>query len=606
MGSSNFLGLLFVVQPKITKKHNNTPALANVILYRFVYSSVFSVLAILILGLALLLSSVSYVFASSEGLETTEGEISEVPAEESPPPADIENTESESQSESDNLAEDFDDATDQSESDLLSSAIDLDEPESVSDTEISEVETGGHDNQSIDQAEPAIDGGDENVNQDQISSVTEDGSEDVAETIQNDESGDGGDSSSVDSDSGGDVEKDIVNEIETNIGSSTDEQVSDETQATTSDEIIERVDVVNNADNYYQFSREECVRVEDGSFYCGISDTEKTEDTEENRLLSAPDKDGDLEIFLYYNGEQTQITHNEVDDAAPYFDPVSNTIVWHRLINDRYQIISYDIDSGKEVQLTNGSVNNMEPSRYDDYIAWQRWVENNWEIILHDGKNERIISNSQSHDVAPLVYEDLVIWNTTDKTGKQQIVLYDLATEELSIIDDGGGSSVQNPRMVLVYETALENGDIVTKGFDLASRVVVPLSAQPHKVPEKIPNSDQTGETRALIQTKPTGKESEIVVTTPKTSPPDNQNNQATSSDSGISVSTTTKVVNPVPSATTSPTSSNTELTATSTTEFEDLIVPVFVPDSDTEASTTRPVEIEDLVIPSSQTIDSA
>ena len=87
---------------------------------------------------------------------------------------------------------------------------------------------------------------------------------------------------------------------------------------------------------------------------------------------------------------------------------------------------------------------------------------------------------------------------------------------------------------------------------------------------------------------------------------PGSCNNQATSSDSGISVSTTTKVVNPVPSATTSPTSSNTELTATSTTEFEDLIVPVFVPDSDTEASTTRPVEIEDLVIPSSQTIDSA
>ncbi len=78
--------------------------------------------------------------------------------------------------------------------------------------------------------------------------------------------------------------------------------------------------------------------------------------------------------------------------------------------------------------------------------------------------------------------------------------VYDRQTKEIETIADADGASLDNPRFVLVYDTKHENGDVETKGYDLRSGQVVPLSATPAPTPKELPDPEQTGEDRAFVQ----------------------------------------------------------------------------------------------------------
>ena len=255
-------------------------------------------------------------------------------------------------------------------------------------------------------------------------------------------------------------------------------------------------------DNMFAFNKNECTEVQDGSFYC----QKISYDTlAENDLFAAPDATGDMEIYVIQNGEQMKITDNAVDDASPYYDTRSKTIVWHRLVADRYQIISYDIETGTEEQITDTSVNNMEPTRNGSYTVWQRWVQNNWEIILLDDGVETQITDSIEHDIAPHIRGDLIIWNVRSSDGTQSLMTYDIGSEVFNEIKDTDGVSVANPRMLVMYEAQYQNGDTVMKGFDLVTGEVIPIERIPRELPADIPSPETTGEVRAL----PTNPQSE-------------------------------------------------------------------------------------------------
>lgn len=254
---------------------------------------------------------------------------------------------------------------------------------------------------------------------------------------------------------------------------------------------VERTDGLN-------FSKDECVVVADGSFYCN----KRLEKKVDNALFSAPDIDGDLEIFLVKDGKQVQITHNQTDDASPYFDNISNTIVWHRLINDRYQIVSYDLKTDKETILTTDSVNNMEPTRQGEYTVWQRWTGKSWNIVLStDGTITSLTNDEDSHNLTPRIQGVLVIWNHHTNSGEKKVGVYNLETKALIIVDDPEGMTVDNPRVVLMYDSLYPNGDIVTKGYDLISNQFIDIDSLPKKLPD-IPRSEEVKETKALTQTK--------------------------------------------------------------------------------------------------------
>ena len=387
-------------------------------------------------------------------------------------------------------------------------------------------------------------------------------------------------------------EVDIVSDIDlTNVSgdshttsSSSDENIQDyavnqqmdvaTSSSTTTGSVVDAYVLDSDA---YTFDQSQCIEVSGGSFYCS---TEKNTPVEiqEDALYSARDTQGDMEIYFVKNGTTFQVTDNNYDDSAPLFDPKSNSIVWHRLLNDRYQIVSYDVDSGKEELLTDTHSNNMEPARAGDITVWQRWVENNWEIILLQNGVETQLTSNIVPDIGPKINGDYVLWHTTNATGEKKVALYNLNTQSFTSIDDSDDGAIENPRFILMYDKTSANGDTITKGVDVLTGEVIPLAAAGGTLPDNIPKSDQTGETRALIQQKTNGTKEEQL---------DFDDSVQNPSVTGTSTPTTTQDLQAPTELVVSVASSSVEITeesldATSTSHIEDVVIPPLATTTDT------------------------
>lgn len=304
--------------------------------------------------------------------------------------------------------------------------------------------------------------------------------------------------------------------------SSTDEQIATSSEATL---------VVDHNSSAYEFDTKECASVGDGAFYC--SSTQDNAEFIQDGVFAAPDSDGDLEIFIRLNGEENKITSNTVDDGAPYYDALSERIVWHTNYNDRYQIISYDMETAEETKLTSASYNNMEPVAYGDITLWQAWVNNNWEIMMYDGEQVFQLTNNELHDVSPHMRSGYIVWQTQFAEG-WQVAVYDQETNHIEYVESEGGAKIENPRFVLVYDSTNEAGDIQTVGYDFDNKQSFTLNSIPAQLPDELPEPDQTGETRALIQNKHSVKGIEIEDQEPVPTGNNASSTTATSSENGI------------------------------------------------------------------------
>lgn len=445
------------------------------LLYRFVYKSRISFSVVFLLLISFTIQSVHKVYADEvvSGIDVTELVVSDDNYQ--PDISDVITTENQDLTETTEVTADVVD-----ENEILST-----------DTEISVEDSVGVSDETISQEiiETA------NTNETEIEELITDASSTTPEVNNTDI-----------------VLESDENSSSTNTGVNNEDLVSesDIVEETVENEVVEDEIVepptpmvsVTNSDSVFTFDKNQCTKLASGSFYCLELDKNLMQDA----LFAAPDADGDLEIFLVRGGVQSQITKNKMDDAAPYFDMNSNTIVWHRLVDDRYQIISYDIDSEVQTQLTSTAENNMEPTRQGKYTVWQRWVDGGWNIILSDGHNESQITHTSSSNIAPYVHGTLVVWNTFNKNGEKEIQMYDIKTGTYVTVDDPDGMSVSNPRMVFVYDSLHPNGDVVTKGYDILAKKFINLDTMPKELPDQLPESESTGETRALIQSKPTIK----------------------------------------------------------------------------------------------------
>jgi beta propeller repeat protein len=261
---------------------------------------------------------------------------------------------------------------------------------------------------------------------------------------------------------------------------------------------------VKDDPNQYIFDKTQCVSVGNGSFHC----TTNSETVEEqiNQTFSTKGNRGNLEIFITTKDGTKQITENDYDDSSPKYDQKSQRLVWQRLIDGRQQIIVYDLEEEVETQLTFGSENNMEPAVSGKYIVWQHWDSNDWEIMFYDGKSTKQITDNESQDIAPVVDDSYVIW-TSIGSDTQMVKVYSIETGGVQTISDHEGGAIVNPRFVLLYDTKMDNGDVITRGFDPETGLSSDLAATPRPEPIDIPSSDSTGETRALIQNKPPQRE---------------------------------------------------------------------------------------------------
>lgn len=353
--------------------------------------------------------------------------------------------------------------------------------------------------------------------------------------------------------------------------------------------------VVNDS-NRHQFGTDECIAVGGGSFYC--SNTENDEEFVDDMVYVAVDQDGDNEIFVRKNGEDHKITDNVTEDLAPFYDDRSDRVVWHALINDRYQIMSYSFDTQETMQLTHESYNNMEPSAFENTTVWQAWIDDNWEIMLFDSEVVTQLSEHDGHDVVPHIRGNYIMWQT-QYGDEWRVSVYDRTSGDIDVINGGNGTQVENPRLLLVYDSTDAQGDVKTLGYDLDSKEVVPLGALPAPLPQDLPEPDQTGETRAIIQNKPPTKDDTGVIDPDDESsgseppPPQNATSTIAATNSGINsetedtTGTTTLEIPPL------------DENATSTQGISDVLVPQTKVTETSEADTASSTEhIEDVVIP--------
>jgi len=289
-------------------------------------------------------------------------------------------------------------------------------------------------------------------------------------------------------------------------GSVVEDDTSSSSVTIVENPVVSLADTQNSLteDNFYQFNRQSCVAIGDGTYHC----SNKTESDVDRQATVYADLGtaGNMEIFLRTSqGEVRQLTDNQYDDTSPDFDAEAMQVVWQRLVDDRYQVVSYDVEAEKESQLTYSRTNNMEPKVSKDGIVWQSWDGHDWEVMYFDGKYTDQLTDNQSQDVAPAISDGYVLWSVLGES-EQEAKVYSLASGETLNINGYEGGMITNPRFVLVYDTNFDNGDVVTQGFDPTTGLSAPLAAKPAEDPVDIPDTDATGEIRALIQNKSSQK----------------------------------------------------------------------------------------------------
>lgn len=281
------------------------------------------------------------------------------------------------------------------------------------------------------------------------------------------------------------------------IASTTETLSSTSTATTTATYVI-------NAENRYQFAERECRAIGDGAFYC--RDHEDIVSVREDGVFAAPDPDGDLEIYVRVDGVESQLTYNTYEDSAPYYDPVSERVVWHALVNDRYQIFAYELNDDRLIQVTGGKENSMQPTAYGDDIFWQSWMHNNWEIMRFDGTNVTRVSNNAEPDIAPYAQDTYLMWQN-EHGGVWRTALFDLSKGTVEYLDSLSEGIAKNPRLVLMYESYDQYGDMHMFGYDLKTKENIALSHTALPTPKELPKPDGEQEKRALVNAKPTIKD---------------------------------------------------------------------------------------------------
>ena len=253
---------------------------------------------------------------------------------------------------------------------------------------------------------------------------------------------------------------------------------------------------VNNK-NKYQFSASECSVVESGSFFCVKAESVKT-DVSQTSVYTDVGPAGFTDIFIKDTSRTSNITSSSYNNSSPFYDSKSNTVVFQTEYQGRHIIESYDVRKKITTRITNGQYNDVLPKRNGDYIVWQRWLNNAWQIVLFDGMSERVITTSAHHNLSPSINEGMILWSTFNSAGEKIGAYYDIATERLVYIDSVVEGRIQNPRFVLVYETVSNNGDIITHGFDPETGLSKPIASLPAVPLPEIPSPDPVGEVRAL------------------------------------------------------------------------------------------------------------
>jgi beta propeller repeat protein len=255
--------------------------------------------------------------------------------------------------------------------------------------------------------------------------------------------------------------------------------------------------LAQNATNKYTFGEGDCTVVADGEFYC-VTEGPQTHKIGDPRVYAEKDREGDREVFYFDGVEIRRITNNSYDDFAPAFDEKTKRIVWQAMINDRLQVMFYDIPTNTTRQVTTSRQNSSNPHIAGGTVVWQEWVGTNWEIMMTDVGAvgdafalEQLTDNAV-HDMFPRAYNDLITWQS-EKGASWEVIVYDLRTGEKHALQKDEATKYENPRFVLLFDSRHDNGDVETIGYDLDTGEMMELGTKAKPIPaDPVTPDDET------------------------------------------------------------------------------------------------------------------
>lgn len=358
---------------------------------------------------------------------------------------------------------------------------------------------------------------------------------------------------------------------------------TEEVVATTTD-VTEEVSTHTTDADRFTFGVTECVAMGNGAFQCVRGGESGAETEVRGPLYAAKDASGDMEIYLSTETGTRPITANEYDDDAPSADPTTGDIVWQAQIDDRMQVMHYNRETGATTRITKEAYNSMQPSIYEGDIAFQAWIGNDWEIVLVDDmEGRKILTDNATHDITPSITNDYIMWQAFE--GEEWVgKVYDRRTAEIETVRGMDGGKVENPRMIMVFDSTKENGDTDTLGYDPVSGEVVSLAVTPVPVaPEKIPEPEPEQDEKALVQPSVTTRT-------------ETKNSTSTDSGDGSNATSTEPIV--VDTASSTPAVAPVATTTIDGVPTLDLTTDAPVEDANVIPDMPVLTEIPDLVIP--------
>lgn len=259
-----------------------------------------------------------------------------------------------------------------------------------------------------------------------------------------------------------------------------------------------------------------CTTLDGTGYYCLKSDVPKfSGDLSPSREVGEVTADvstegSDKEIFVMRGGIRVQLTNNDREDAFPAKDLAGSRVVWQGMVDGRWQIFTALMasDTPEVVQLTHGGENNFNPRTEGGVIAWQAWINNNWEVVLvkpHQGTPRSIedrlpdeqialgvdgawdvqrVTTDVAHDMFPSVANGVVTWQKAENNG-WSIYAYGIDSQVVTKISSGNAKS-ERPRFAVVWDEDGADGRKLMS-YDLATGETNDLTQRAREAPYQRP-----------------------------------------------------------------------------------------------------------------------
>jgi beta propeller repeat protein len=136
-------------------------------------------------------------------------------------------------------------------------------------------------------------------------------------------------------------------------------------------------------------------------------------------------KKGSWDIWMWRQGSSPVALASDASDQINAATD-GQTVVWQDNRNGNWDIFAYDLNTSKEVQITNGLEDQTNPDVENGVIVWQDNRNGYWDIYVFDRnvQKEKAICTDAGNQTQPRIKTGRIVW-TDDRSGDKDIYLYE-------------------------------------------------------------------------------------------------------------------------------------------------------------------------------------